>query len=1032
MKEEAKTVSLSMFFPAYNEEKNIKGLLDEALKVLPKLVRDFEIIVINDGSRDNTADIVKSYLKQDSRIRLVNHHVNRGYGAAVWSGFKAAKGNIISFSDSDRQFRLSELKQFLPKLKKYDVVVGYRNPRRDPFVRKLNAQGWKLLQFLFFGLRIKDVDCAFKVFRREALQGIKVKSRGAMLSAELLIELKRKGCTIYQQPVTHYPRKAGSSTGAKLSVITRAFSEFWRVYLSRRDLVRSRSLIIYSLAIILLFLSRLFFLSHSFDFFDSTQYGWRATLGSYLEVMTSGHPPFHPLYNLAAAFFYRIHITQNPVIATSLPSAFFGSLSVIFVFLLLKKLFDNRVAWLASILYALSSFVWISQITVLVDATEHLFYFASLYLLSCAFDNNSDLKNYLLSLAAGLSFGLAGFAHTQVALWSPGILAVIVIANQNWDRENLKKILLKLLLFAVSAGFFILAYLPLLIYASAHRTDITLNINSYRSALKYLLLGNIGDHTTFIKNNYIRYIFMLGTVLGSIIAFCGFIKLVKNDWKKAIAILIWFLPSSIVASTYIYENLYGRALIIGLVPFFALTAYFILGLKFKCKILLGSLIVVQVCAISIPAVVRYKDLPAANESLAQIQKDSSPDGVFISSNVTRTWSSYQGKFVNFGDVGVGAAAAEQAVNQALDAGKVAFVSSDAISLPFRRYDGIYWDLRSVNVGNSTGHGTMLSNLFSKKNFTLIQSSNNFEQFVYSLNNEGEDLEKTFSLARNSKVIIGRIVDQGRDVPSVDINSFTPTICAVQEEDITRRDGLFCLERLILKKKRPENWTFSDADGWFALPTKSNNPRITLGLLAADLKSTDPKLKFVEEKSIDLVGAEYLGTLDQSDLEQLAKNQKKSFYGISKFENGKVSFDVYTFDLSLLLTDKIEAENLSGEVGKIEKDKLASGGYVKSTTNAVGYLTSGPYIDLSPGRYKLIYQVSKYANTSNEIIFDAVADEGKTKLAEQTIDGQTLTNRFEPVELTFDLQSPVRSVEFRVKVSSKSKIKIDYIRLLVGD
>jgi len=228
MKDKNSSTSLSVFFPAYNEQENIGELLDEALKVIPKLADDYEIIVVDDGSSDQTASVVKKYCQKNSGIKLVSHKINRGYGSAVWSGFKAASKQLIFFCDSDRQFDLREIKKLLRYIDDFDAVVGYRNPRRDPKMRLLNAWGWKMLVRSLFKVKIRDVDCAFKLFRREALGGIQVKSRGAMFSAELMIRLIGKGAKIAQVPVGHYPRRAGKPTGASPKVIKKAFVELWR------------------------------------------------------------------------------------------------------------------------------------------------------------------------------------------------------------------------------------------------------------------------------------------------------------------------------------------------------------------------------------------------------------------------------------------------------------------------------------------------------------------------------------------------------------------------------------------------------------------------------------------------------------------------------------------------------------------------------------------------------------------------------------------------------------------------------------
>jgi len=223
---------LSFFFPAHNEADNIEALIAEALEVLPTLAEQFEIIAVDDGSRDATPRIADRLAASDPRIRVVHHETNKGYGAAVRSGLGAARYDLVAFTDGDRQFKVADLGRLLARLAQPDqpdVVVGYRLKRADPFIRTAYARAYRLTLNLFFRLGVRDVDCAFKLFRRSALEGIRLESGGAFMSAELLIKLKQRGRKIAEVGVPHYPRTAGSPTGAKPSVIFRAVRDFWRL-----------------------------------------------------------------------------------------------------------------------------------------------------------------------------------------------------------------------------------------------------------------------------------------------------------------------------------------------------------------------------------------------------------------------------------------------------------------------------------------------------------------------------------------------------------------------------------------------------------------------------------------------------------------------------------------------------------------------------------------------------------------------------------------------------------------------------------
>jgi len=226
---------LSYFFPAHNEEANLEGLVVEALETLPSIAETFEIIAVNDGSRDRTAEIAaRLAAEHPDVVRVVNHDVCRGYGGALRSGFEASRYELLCFTDGDRQFRVADLARLTARMAETDhpdVVVGYRIKRADPFIRIAYARTYKLANRIFFGLRVRDVDCAAKLFRREALTGVRVESGGAFFSAELLVKILRAGRSIVEVGVPHYPRTAGSPTGAKVSVIWRAVKDFWTLRL---------------------------------------------------------------------------------------------------------------------------------------------------------------------------------------------------------------------------------------------------------------------------------------------------------------------------------------------------------------------------------------------------------------------------------------------------------------------------------------------------------------------------------------------------------------------------------------------------------------------------------------------------------------------------------------------------------------------------------------------------------------------------------------------------------------------------------
>jgi glycosyltransferase involved in cell wall biosynthesis len=221
---------ISLVLPAHNEEPNIRAVVEEASRVLPTAFSDYEVIVVNDGSKDRTLEIAQALASENSHVRVVNHPVNKGYGAALTSGFNAATGDFIMFMDSDRQFDINDIHRLTPYVEDYDIVAGYRIKRNDPAHRLLNAKIFGLAVRLLFDINIKDIDCAFKVMRSEVLKGINLESPGALINTEILAKAKVQGCSLTQVGVNHYARLAGEQSGASIKVVFRAFWEMLRLW----------------------------------------------------------------------------------------------------------------------------------------------------------------------------------------------------------------------------------------------------------------------------------------------------------------------------------------------------------------------------------------------------------------------------------------------------------------------------------------------------------------------------------------------------------------------------------------------------------------------------------------------------------------------------------------------------------------------------------------------------------------------------------------------------------------------------------
>ncbi|MGO9057461.1 MAG: glycosyltransferase family 2 protein [Candidatus Binataceae bacterium] len=221
---------LSVFLPCHNEADNLVRVVDNFRSHLDRFASVYEIIIVDDGSRDRTGEIADRLAAADPRIKVVHHPANRGYGGAVISGLQAATLPYVLLCDGDGQFDAGEIAQLLPMVPRFDVVAGRRVKRADRLMRRLNGSAWTTLVRLLFGIKVSDVDCGFKLFKREFTRDLQLNARGAMISTELMVKVASRGARICEVDVGHLPRLAGEQSGANLRVITRAFAELFRLF----------------------------------------------------------------------------------------------------------------------------------------------------------------------------------------------------------------------------------------------------------------------------------------------------------------------------------------------------------------------------------------------------------------------------------------------------------------------------------------------------------------------------------------------------------------------------------------------------------------------------------------------------------------------------------------------------------------------------------------------------------------------------------------------------------------------------------
>ena len=226
-----KVLELSIFFPFWNEEANIESVVKKAIPVAKKVASKWEIIMVDDGSSDNTLKIAKRLAQDNPNLVVVADPINRGYGAALRDGFSHARYKLIVFTDGDGQFDFAEVSKLLEKVDIADIVIGFRKKRLDNPFRHLLMNLLKIWNLILFGMYFRDIDCGFKLFKKDALNKIMpLKSEGAMITTEILAKARKRKLKIAQAQVSHYSRKYGDQSGGNIRVIVRAIRESFSIF----------------------------------------------------------------------------------------------------------------------------------------------------------------------------------------------------------------------------------------------------------------------------------------------------------------------------------------------------------------------------------------------------------------------------------------------------------------------------------------------------------------------------------------------------------------------------------------------------------------------------------------------------------------------------------------------------------------------------------------------------------------------------------------------------------------------------------
>ncbi len=361
--------ALSVFFPCINEEGNIENIVEKAEDILKRLKLKYEIIIIDDGSTDSTGKLADRLALTNPNIRAIHHPKNLGYGEALKSGFYNAKYDTIVYTDGDGQFDFAEVTKFLGKIEDNDLVIGYRIKRKDPFFRILFKKGWTLSLWAFFGMTLKDVDCGFKMIKKEALEKIPQlqSSRGAMINAELAIKVKKHGFKIAQIGVNHYPRTSGKPTGASLNVIIKSYLDLLKLWWKLKD--QKMLFIVLILVLILASFLRFYRLSEYMTFLGDE--GRDAIIVK--NILVAHHLPLigpptsvGNIY-LGPLYYYMMAVPMaifwlNPAAAAGM-NALIGVATIALIYYLGKSWFNRTAGLIAAYLYAISPVTITSSIS---------------------------------------------------------------------------------------------------------------------------------------------------------------------------------------------------------------------------------------------------------------------------------------------------------------------------------------------------------------------------------------------------------------------------------------------------------------------------------------------------------------------------------------------------------------------------------------------------------------------------------------------------------------------------------------------
>lgn len=629
------TKSVSVFFPCVNEEGNIRNTVKQAERVLQGLKVKYEIIIIDDGSKDKTGQIADELAEANPYVKVIHHPRNLGYGEALKSGFYNASYDVIVYTDGDRQFNFSEVSKFLEKIRDHDLVIGYRIKRQDSFIRKLFGKGWRLTLLAFFGLTLKDVDCGFKMVTRRVLKTIPhlESQRGAMINAELVIKAKKYDFKIGQVGVNHYPRLLGKPTGANLKVIIKSYLDLLKLWWKLKNQKFPFILLIFILTLAAFL--RFYKLSEYMTFLGDE--GRDALVIK--DMLTNYNIPFigppssvGNIY-LGPLYYYMMAIPMSifwldPVAAAGM-NAFLGVISVALIYYFGTIWFNRQAGLAGAYLYA------ISPVTIIHSRSSwnpNPVPFFSLLAILGLFKAKSS-GNYQWLILTGISAAAAVQMHYLALI----LLPVLLICWIKWLFERkLQNYVYFWRGIVLATLAFLLLMLPLVFF------DLKHNFLNYRAITTVLFNDkttvniNFSDTISKIIPIYShdlvgRYIAAENPILTLLISVLILLPIFWVGYllykKRSINIGVWVLNNwlliGVLGLALYKQNIYDHYLgFLNPVPFILLGAvvFYAYRVLNKAKWLVNCTVAVLLITLTVVNLQRNPLLGSSNNQLAQTQE----------------------------------------------------------------------------------------------------------------------------------------------------------------------------------------------------------------------------------------------------------------------------------------------------------------------------------------------------------------------------------------------------------------------------